>query len=206
MPDDNAWRPADPAGADIDRTERQILEEEKTRLYVQNADGAIQRHLTSPADILVADLFCGAGGSSTRARKAIEDIGGRMELVAVNHWNTAIATHQANHPEARHLVEDVSIGDPEALLEEGRLDILMASPECTYHSRARGGKPIHDQDRMNPWAVHNWLTKLDVNCVLIENLPEFTDWGPLDPKTRRPIKSKKAEQFMAFHNLGYQAE
>ena len=158
---------------------------------------------------LVADLFCGAGGSSTGAQKAIAEIGGTMELVAVNHWNTAIATHAANHPAARHLVEDVSMVDPEAVVEEGRLDLLMASPECKFYSRARGGKPVHDQGRMNPWAIHNWLTKLDVNCVLVENVPEFVQWGPLRPDGR-PDKRHKGEHFQAwfltFHSLGYQAE
>ena len=158
---------------------------------------------------LVADLFCGAGGSSTGAKKAIAEIGGEMELVAINHWNTAIATHSANHPAARHLVEDVSMVDPEAVVEEGRLDLLMASPECKFYSRARGGKPVHDQGRMNPWVVHNWLTKLDVKCVLIENVPEFVEWGPLDADGR-PDKAHRGEHFQAwfltFHALGYQAE
>ena len=158
---------------------------------------------------LIADLFCGAGGSSTGAQKAIAEIGGTMELVAVNHWTTAIATHSANHPAARHLVEDVSMVDPEAVVEEGRLDLLMASPECKFYSRARGGKPVHDQGRMNPWAIHNWLTKLDVNCVLIENVPEFVKWGPLNPDGR-PDKAHRGEHFQAwfltFHALGYQAE
>ncbi len=163
----------------------------------------------STATFLVADLFCGAGGSSTGAKRAIEDLGRSMELVAVNHWNTAVATHQANHPTARHLVEDVSIVDPEAVVPEGRLDLLMASPECTYHSRARGGKPIHDQGRMNPWAIHNWLTRLDVRCVIIENVPEFVAWGPLDERGK-PDRAHKGEHFQAwfltFLSLGYQAQ
>ena len=158
---------------------------------------------------LVADLFCGAGGSSTGAKNAIAELGGEMDLVAINHWNTAIATHQANHPTARHLVEDVSIVDPEEVVEGGYLDILMASPECKYHSRARGGKPIHDQGRMNPWAVHNWLTKLDVRCVLIENVPEFVDWGPLG-LDGKPDKAHRGEHFqawfMTFNALGYEAQ
>ena len=158
---------------------------------------------------LVADLFCGAGGSSTGAKRAIAEIGGEMDLVAINHWNTAIATHSANHPAARHLVEDVSLVDPEAVVEEGRLDLLMASPECKFYSRARGGKPVHDQGRMNPWAIHNWLTKLDVRCVLIENVPEFIEWGPLLPNGK-PDKTKKGLHFqawfLAFNSLGYQAE
>ena len=147
--------------------------------------------------------------STSGAGKAIAGIGGKMELVAINHWNTAIATHAANHPTARYLVEDVSIVDPEAVVKEGRLDLLMASPECRFHSRAHGGKPIHDQGRMNPWAVHNWLTTLDVKCVLVENVPEFVDWGPLTPDGR-PDKAHKGEHFQAwfltFHALGYHAE
>ena len=158
---------------------------------------------------LVADLFCGAGGSSSGAKQAIAEIGGEMELVAINHWNIAIATHAANHPTARHLVEDVSLVDPESVVEEGRLDLLMASPECKFYSRARGGKPVHDQGRMNPWVVHNWLTKLDVQCVLIENVPEFVEWGPLTPDGR-PDKAQKGKHFEAwfltFLSLGYNAE
>ena len=165
--------------------------------------------MTAADTYLVADLFCGAGGSSTGAKKAIAEIGGTMELVAVNHWNTAIATHAANHPTARHLVEDVSMVDPEVVVEEGRLELLMASPECKFYSRARGGKPVHDQGRMNPWAIHNWLTKLDVKCVLIENVPEFVEWGPLKPDGL-PDKAYKGEHFQAwfltFHALGYKAE
>ena len=157
----------------------------------------------------VADLFCGAGGSSSGAEKAIEENGGTMNLIAINHWNTAIATHSANHPRAKHIVEDVSMVDPEAVVEKGRLDLLMASPECKFHSRARGGKPIHDQGRMHPWAIHNWLTKLDVRCVLVENVPEFVDWGPLGTDGR-PDKTHRGEHFqawyMTFIALGYQAE
>lgn len=156
----------------------------------------------------IADLFCGAGGSSSGAEKAIEELGGKMRLRAINHWNTAISTHSANHPEALHIVEDVSVVDPEAVVPDGYLDILMASPECKWHSRARGGKPIHDQGRMQAFAIHNWLTKLDVRTVLVENVPEFTDWGPL--KDGRPIKKEKGKffqsWFMTFLNLGYQAE
>jgi DNA (cytosine-5)-methyltransferase 1 len=127
----------------------------------------------------VADLFCGAGGSSSGAKKAIEALGFTMELVAVNHWPVSIETHQRNHPLARHYVEDVTLAKPEECVPGGRLDLLMASPECIYHSRARGGKPIHDQGRMNAWAVHRWLTSLDVRCLLVENVPEFVEWGPL---------------------------
>ena len=158
---------------------------------------------------MVADLFCGAGGSSTGAEKAIAATGGRLDLVAVNHWPVAVETHQLNHPTARHYVQDLERADPEAIVPEGRLDLLMASPECRFYSRARGGKPVHDQGHMNPWIVLRWLTALNVRCALIENVPEFIDWGPLD-ENGRPDKSQKGLHFQAwfltFHSLGYRAE
>jgi DNA (cytosine-5)-methyltransferase 1 len=107
---------------------------------------------------LAADLFCGAGGSSTGCARAIRAIGGELLLVCVNHDKTAIATHRRNHPSARHFIEDLNGADPERLVPERRLDLLMASPECRFHSRARGGKPINDQLRMSAYAVQRWLT------------------------------------------------
>lgn len=131
-------------------------------------------------EYLIADLFCGAGGSSTGAERAISTLGGKMILACVNHWPIAIETHQKNHPTSRHYLEDVTVADPCRIVPEGYLDLLMASPECTHFSLARGGKPVNNQSRMNPWAVHRWLTTLDVRCLLVENVPEFINWGPVE--------------------------
>jgi len=148
--------------------------------------------------VLVADLFCGAGGSSTGARRALASLGFQMNLVAVNHWNIAIETHSRNHPEARHYCQDVNAVKPAEVVPEGKLDLLMASPTCTYHSRARFGKPINDQGRMDPWAIVHWCTELRVRGLLVENVPEFVDWGPLDLRTGRPIKRRGGEYFRAW--------
>lgn len=134
---------------------------------------------------LIADLFCGAGGSSTGARRALVARRMRMRLVAVNHWQTAVDTHEANHPEAEHFCVDVYRTTPKQAVPGGRLDLLMASPTCTYHSRARGGKPIsRDQKygRMTPTQVLRWLSELDVTSLLIENVPEFAGWVPVHPE------------------------
>ena len=158
---------------------------------------------------VVADLFCGAGGTSKGAAKAIASIGGRMNLVAVNHWPVAVETHQLNHPTARHYIQDLERADPETIVPEGYLDILLASPECRFYSRARGGRPTHDQGRMNPWIVHRWLTSLNVRCLLVENVPEFTDWGPLN-EDGQPNRNKKGlyfeEWIKSLWGLGYDAQ
>ncbi|WAC26406.1 DNA cytosine methyltransferase [Ancylobacter sp. SL191] len=163
--------------------------------------------------ILVADLLCGAGGSSTGAERALIDLGYNVEeiiLTCVNHWPTAIDTHTRNHPRARHFVQDIATVRPHLLVPEGYLDLLMASPTCTHHSVARGGKPTSDQQRSDPWHIITWLTELRVTRIIIENVWEFTGWGPVDPKTGKPIAARKGEYFWAWINalkaLGFEVE
>jgi len=160
--------------------------------------------------ILVADLLCGAGGSSTGCERALAALGLRMELVCVNHWGVAIETHRRNHPEARHYVQDIAACRPHLIVPEGRLDLLMGSPTCTHHSVARGGKPTSDQQRSDPWHINTWLTELDVKRIIIENVWEFCGWGPVDHKTMRPIPARKGEYFRAWiaalRAIGYELE
>src|SRR5262249_11293764 len=53
-----------------------------------------------------------------------------LKLIAVNHWDVAIATHTHNHPEANHLCANLDSVDPRQLVPNGKLDLLVASPEC----------------------------------------------------------------------------
>lgn len=157
----------------------------------------------------IADLFCGAGGTSTGAAEAASMLGYRVELTAVNHNKVAIATHAQNHPEARHLCTSIDDINPRTLFAEGELDILWASPECTHHSVARGGKPINDQSRATAWCVIRWAEALRPSIILVENVPEFVTWGPIDSKGR-PIQRKKGEVYHCWVNtlraLGYRVE
>lgn len=127
-----------------------------------------------------ADLFCGAGGSSTGMVLAANRLGVKLDLVAVNHWQTAVDTHTRNHPWARHVCADLGSveADPSKLVPGGKLDLLIASPECTHFSNARGDKPCDDQSRASVYHVLHWLERLDVHDVLIENVMEFAKWGP----------------------------
>ncbi|MDJ1632272.1 DNA cytosine methyltransferase [Rhizobium rhizogenes] len=160
--------------------------------------------------IKVADLLCGAGGSSEGAKRALDEMGLEMDLVCVNHWPTAINTHERNFPEARHYIQDISTVRPHILVPEGYLDLLMASPTCTHHSNARGGKPTSDQQRSDPWHIVTWLTELRVKRIIIENVWEYIGWGPVNMKTGKPIASRKGEYFHAWtetlRRLGFELE
>jgi len=145
----------------------------------------------------IADLFCGAGGTSTGAIQAATRLGYSPRLTAVNHWQRAVDTHTANHPDARHLCASVDSLNPRHLFAEGELDILWASPECTHHSRARGGKPMQDQSRATAWCVTRWADALLPKAILVENVPEFEEWGPLDD-AGKPIPGQAGRTFFAW--------
>ncbi|MCW1921299.1 DNA cytosine methyltransferase [Luteolibacter arcticus] len=157
----------------------------------------------------IADLFCGAGGTSSGAVEAAAALGRLPEVTAVNHWQVAIDTHTANHPTARHLCTGIDSVNPLDHFERGGLDLLWASPECTHHSIARGGKPINDQSRSTAWHVLNWVEKLLPPIVLVENVPEFATWGPVG-HNGRPLKRRKGEIFQQWiatlRSFGYKVD
>lgn len=175
--------------------------------------------------IKAVDLFCGAGGTSTGLQQACKRMGLTLNLLAINHWAVAIETHSANHPLALHRCESLDNVNPRKAVPDGKLDLLVASPECTHHSNARGGAPISDQSRTSAWMVIRWCEALDIQNVLIENVPEFQTWGPVYEdctcglginarkhlkgcRYHRPIQKLKGRIYRSFLSalraLGYQ--
>ena len=145
----------------------------------------------------VVDLFCGAGGTSTGITQACEASGRKLDLAAVNHWDRAVETHAANHPAAAHYCQDLRGSSRPSWFRRASSTSSVASPECTHHSNARGGKPKNDQSRASAWIVIEWINALQVDRLLIENVPEFTSWGPLGADGK-PLKSKRGHIFHAF--------
>jgi DNA (cytosine-5)-methyltransferase 1 len=138
------------------------------------------------SDIVAVDLFCGAGGFSEGLRQACDDLGYELAEAAVNHWDPAVRSHEANHPDAHQYhskVEQLHPPEVVAELTDGDrpdVDLLVGGPECTHFSRARGDKPVSEQKRMSPWHVLDWLEKMNVDAFVIENVPEIQDWGPVE--------------------------
>jgi DNA (cytosine-5)-methyltransferase 1 len=134
--------------------------------------------------ITVTDLFCGAGGSSIGA----EAVEGVTLAVAANHWQTAIDVHQSHFPEARHDVADISQADPRRY---PRTNILLASPECTNHSQAKGisrkrqdpstfdsADLAAERSRATMWDVVRFAEQIPYDAIVVENVVEATKWGP----------------------------
>lgn len=120
----------------------------------------------------VIDLFSGLGGWSTGASLA-----GCEVLWAANHWNEAVHWHSQNHPGAIHVCQDLHQADWSQVPAH---DLLLASPCCQGHSKARGkanGNPQHDASRSTAWAVVSALEYHKPELAIVENVPEFIDWA-----------------------------
>lgn len=129
---------------------------------------------------MIVDLFAGGGGASTGIEMAL----GRHVDVAVNHDPEAVLLHQANHPQTVHYVSDVFEVEPRRVCQGRPVGLLWASPDCTYHSKARGGKPHRDRNRARrrrglAGVVVRWAREVRPRVICLENVEEFQDWGPL---------------------------
>lgn len=177
--------------------------------YQYDDTGKRMTEFTQETDCDAVDMFCGGGGTSTALVRVMKKRGYNWRLWAINHDPVAIAIHKANHPKAIHLQEEMDNLDPRKVVPAGRLKIAVASAECRYHSNAAGGAPINDQSRATAWHVLRWAEALWIDNILIENVPEFRQWGPLDKNGKR-IKKRKGEIYLSFieqlRSLGYIVE
>jgi DNA (cytosine-5)-methyltransferase 1 len=130
---------------------------------------------------LIVDNFAGGGGASTGIEMAL----GRSPDVAINHDPEALAMHEANHPKTRHYATDVFEIDPRVCVRNQPVGLAWFSPDCTHHSKARGGKPIREagkKSRALAWVVVKWAERVRPRVIALENVSEFFEWGPVIPK------------------------
>ena len=148
-------------------------------------------------NINVIDMFCGGGGESTGIFAAAKQYDFKINMSAINHWERAIETHSANYPSAEHRCENVQHIEPNTLMASKNTDLLWASPGCQHFSTARGAKPRSESMRSPAWEVLRFAEELRPKRIIIENVPEFRTWGPLD-ENGKIIKECKGNTFNAF--------
>ena len=151
---------------------------------------------------LIIDCFAGGGGASVGIEMAL----GRHVDIAINHNPQAIRMHKTNHPDTLHLTEDIFKVDLQKYVKGRHVALMWASPDCTSHSKAKGGKPREKGLRILPWAVYKHAKAILPDVILMENVEEIQQWGPLDNEGY-PIKERKGEDYQRFitamKSLGY---
>jgi DNA (cytosine-5)-methyltransferase 1 len=120
----------------------------------------------------VLDLFCGGGGSSWGARNAGAEI-----VCAVDAWPVAIETYRANFPGAKVIRDTLDENSSPSLLGEiGRIDMILASPECTNHTCAKGSRPRDEGSKQTANYVLNFARKLEPRWIILENVVQMRNW------------------------------
>jgi len=182
-----------------------------------NVDDFI-RSITKKAvepELLVIDLFCGAGGTST----GFEMTDGRALVIAcVNHDKNAIKSHWANYKYVAHFQEDIRTLDLTCLVKlvnfyramypNARI-VLHASLECTNFSKAKGSQPRDADSRTLAEHLERYIQYLNPDYITIENVVEFMSWGPLD-ENGKPVSKRNGIDYMRWCNMvnsyGYRDE
>lgn len=134
-----------------------------------------QTDATNAGRPLIIDSFAGGGGASTGIEMAL----GRSPDVAINHSPEALALHEANHPDARHLINSIYSVDPREATDGRLVGLAWFSPDCKHFSKAKGGKPVSKNIRDLAWVVVHWAEQVRPQVILLENVEEFITWGPL---------------------------
>lgn len=145
------------------------------------------------------DGFAGGGGASCGLKMAGIDI-----TIAINHDPAAIRMHTVNHPKTLHLTEDIFQVDLSKYLDsDDVVDVMWASPDCTSHSKAKGGQPREAGLRILPWAVYRLCDQIKTitghlpSMLFMENVEEIQEWGPLDGHGN-PIAAKRGAEYKRF--------
>ncbi len=169
-----------------------------------------------PIKFLFVDLFAGAGGVTTGICQAERNgLPIAKVIAAVNHNETAIASHSANHPETLHFIEDIRTLNLSKLIRhvksqqqkypEAKL-CLWASLECTHFSRARGGLSRSPDSRTLAEHLDRYILALSPDAIFIENVEEFMSWGELD-ENGKPVSKREGIDYIrwveSFMDMGY---
>jgi DNA (cytosine-5)-methyltransferase 1 len=124
--------------------------------------------------IRAIDLFCGGGGSSWGATDAgVEMVG------AIDAWDIATDIYRDNFPTAAGNVRTARLEDtsgPELFTDIGKIDLILASPECTNHSIARGARARDEDSRRSGWFIMNFVEELAPRWLVIENVLGMRRW------------------------------
>ena len=127
--------------------------------------------------ISVLDLFCGAGGSSYGARNA-----GATIACGIDACPLAIQTYKLNFPNTVALNATLDERSGATLLGEIRnVDLILASPECTNHTCAKGGRPRDEQSRLSARYVLRFARQLRPRWIVLENVIQMRWWQGYHP-------------------------
>jgi DNA (cytosine-5)-methyltransferase 1 len=126
--------------------------------------------------IRAIDLFCGAGGSTYGAITAGVNVVAGFDI-----WDLAIKAYETNFPKAKTFQRDLrsfSHGEIEGINSSlGKIDLILASPECTNHSKAKGAAERSEESKETAFEAVRFAEVIKPSWIVLENVVEFGTWN-----------------------------
>ncbi|MBN2384574.1 DNA cytosine methyltransferase [bacterium] len=142
------------------------------------------------AQIRMLDMFCGGGGSSRGAVMA-----GASPAAALDMWKLATDGYRLNFPESKvYPVKASKLLPTQIIKDVGKIDLIIASPECTSHSVAKGNKPRCDRSKETAFEVIRFAKVLKPRWIVVENVIQMQKWY------------RFSEWYEKMNDLGYQTK
>ncbi len=103
---------------------------------------------------------------------------GVVSVGALDMWKLASDTYQLNFPTATVYHSRADSLSPQRVAKEvGSIDLLLASPECTSHSVAKGNKPRCEISRGTAFEVIRFAKVLRPRWIVVENVMQMQHWA-----------------------------
>ncbi len=119
------------------------------------------------------DLFCGGGLGARGAFMA-----GATPILAIDSWEVACNTYKDNFPSAKVICGDIGKLSPRSLIAKHvHVDLLLASPECTNHSPAKGAAPRCEASKETALHTIRWVKALNPTWIIMENVIQMKPWS-----------------------------
>lgn len=136
------------------------------------------------SNLKTIDLFCGAGGSSHGAHMADANIVAGFDI-----WEPAQYTFGSNFKSAKVYGNDIRRARPRNIKKEiGEIDLILASPECTNHSIAKGAKVRDEESKRTAFQVTRFARVFRPRFIVIENVVQMGSWNE-QPKLLNELQS-----------------
>jgi DNA (cytosine-5)-methyltransferase 1 len=106
---------------------------------------------------------------------------GAIPVAGLDMWSLATDAYAENFQNATTYNLKASSLKPQTILEDvGKIDLLLASPECTAHSVAKGKKEGCEKSRETAFEVIRFAKVLQPRWIVVENVIQMQRWPRFD--------------------------
>ena len=96
-------------------------------------------------------------------------------------WDIAARTYAENFPTAKVITKRLTDrSGPDIFGGMRKVELVIASPECTSHSIARGKRPRDEESRRSGWYVMKFIRELSPRWIVLENVTAMRHWQGFD--------------------------